>query len=209
MPLHISPAQASDVDACARILADAFLDDGVLGLIIRGDEQRHERLQELFAAMMVASSVPAGTVDVARRDPGGEIVGLADWHGPDATRGARTRSVLQLPRKLRAVGVRNLVPVARTTAKFKPFTPHYPHWYLAHIAVGSGAQGLGVGSQLLAHRLSLVDGTGLPSFLESTSAASRRLYERYGFHPIGSIVLSPDVTATPMLRPVHLRDDAR
>lgn len=201
MDLHISRAQPTDVEACARLLADAFLDDAVLGQIVRGDERRRERLADLFVTAMAPSSIPAGTVDIARREPGGEIVGVADWHPPVAPDGVRIRTVRQIPRTLRALQLRNLPAVARTLRRFRQFTPPFPHWHLAQIGVG--APSLGVGSQLLEYRLAEVDASGLPAYLESTSPSSRRLYERHGFRSLGTIALDSDVQVTPMLRPAH------
>lgn len=201
MSLQISPAQPADTDACARLLARAFVDDAVLALFIRGTARREERLRAYFAAMLAAASIPAGTVDVARREPGGEIVGVGEWHGPGAVPGERRRALRALPRTLRAIGLRHVVPVVRTEAIFRRFVPPFDHWYLAHLAVAPQARGLGVGSALLARGLARVDAAALPAYLEATSATNGRLYQRHGFRPVAAIELTSDRHATAMLRP--------
>lgn len=201
MDLQISRAHPSDIEACARLLAHAFLHDDVLGRIVRGESRRRERLQDLFVTAMAPASLPAGTVDVARREPGGEIIGVADWHPPDAPAGTRIRSVRELPRLGRAIQVRHLPAVMGTIGRLRRFSPRYPHWHLGQI--GAAEPGLGVGTLLLEHRLADVDASGLPAYLEATSAASRRLYERHGFRSIGTFELGAGARVTPMLRPVR------
>jgi ribosomal protein S18 acetylase RimI-like enzyme len=142
----------------------------------------------------------------ARRAPGGEIVGVAEWHAPEPPPGTRVRALRHLPRLVRAIGVRHLRAVSRTEAKFRRFTPREPHWYLAHLAVGPQAQGMGVGGRLLTHRLTLIDAAPVPVYLEATSAGNRRLYERHDFRPVGTIELTPQVHSTAMLRPARPSD---
>lgn len=207
MALHISVAQPSDLDTCAQLLAEAFLSDDVFRLVIRGD-RRQRRLQEYFASSLLSSSLPAGTLDVARQGPNGEIVGVAEWQAPNPPFLNRVRTVRHRPRLLRAIGVRNLPSVAHTLRAFQRFTPGLPHWYLAHLGVSDRARGLGVGTALLEHRLTAIDPLALPAYLAATSAASQRLYERFDFKPVGAIVLNPQLHATAMLRPIRPRGHA-
>lgn len=206
MDLRITPAQPDDLDACARLLAAAFLEDDVFRFFVRGNQRREQRLRDFFVATLATNAIPAGTLDVARRAPGGEIVGVAEWHAPEPPPGTRVRALRHLPRLVRAIGVRHLRAVSRTEAKFRRFTPREPHWYLAHLAVGPQAQGMGVGGRLLAHRLTLIDAAPVPVYLEATSAGNRRLYERHDFRPVGTIELTPQVHSTAMLRPARPSD---
>ncbi|HYD09329.1 MAG TPA: GNAT family N-acetyltransferase, partial [Acidimicrobiales bacterium] len=59
--------------------------------------------------------------------------------------------------------------------------PHEPVWYLNLLGVRAYAQGRGVGSSLLRAVLDRADEAGEPAYLEATSEANRRLYERHGF----------------------------
>ena len=68
-------------------------------------------------------------------------------------------------------------------------------------STGPQARGKGVGSALLAHRLRVVDHSANPlAFLESTTPASRRLYERFGFEAVGSVPTLPGQSSTAMVR---------
>ena len=78
--------------------------------------------------------------------------------------------------------------------------PDEPHWYLRLIGVDAAQQGKGYGSTLLSESLRAVDREHLPAFLESTSPASRRLYERWGFEAFDEIQVGDSPPLWPMLR---------
>jgi GNAT superfamily N-acetyltransferase len=59
--------------------------------------------------------------------------------------------------------------------------PTFEHWYLPWLGVVAGAQGKGLGGQLLEHGLATVDQTRLPAFLETPNPRTIAFYERHGF----------------------------
>ena len=67
--------------------------------------------------------------------------------------------------------------------------PHEPHWYLGFLGVQPALQGLGLGGSLLQATLVGVDEAGEPAYLEATSSANRRLYERHGFEVVRELPL--------------------
>jgi GNAT superfamily N-acetyltransferase len=76
------------------------------------------------------------------------------------------------------------------------------HWYVPFIGVRPGRQGSGLGAALLRDRLAALDVTGVPAYLEASSARSRRLYQRLGFAPLPTTVTLPDGPPLfPMWRP--------
>lgn len=186
MSVVVETARPDEAAACARLLADVLGDDPVIRAMIPGDRDRTARLVALHVAQLRSGPLPGGSVDVARPEPGGPVLGVAVWHAPGhgAPLGARLR---QLPGAVRAVGLRHLPTFAAQTARYERHRPRRPHWYLEEIAVGPDARGLGVGSALLRHGLARVDAAGLPAYLEATSEASRRLYERFGFVAAGEV----------------------
>lgn len=186
MTVVVEPARPDEAAACARLLADSLGDDPVIRAMIPGDRDRTARLVALHTAQLRSGPLPAGTVDVARTAPGGPPVGVAVWHrpGPEAPLRERLR---HLPAVVRAIGLRHLPTALAQTARYERHRPRSPHWYLEEIAVGPDARGLGVGSALLRHRLAAVDAAGLPAYLEATTEASRRLYERFGFVATGEV----------------------
>jgi ribosomal protein S18 acetylase RimI-like enzyme len=63
--------------------------------------------------------------------------------------------------------------------------PTYPHWYLPWFGVDAARQGSGLGGQLLASCLTVIDATHHPAYLESTNPRNVPFYERYGFEVTG------------------------
>lgn len=80
------------------------------------------------------------------------------------------------------------------------FHPHEPHWYIPLIGVDPAFHGLGYGSQLMRHALAICDRNQQPAYLEATSPANRRFYERHGFHVLGEIRSGDLPPMYPMLR---------
>ncbi|MBO0922143.1 GNAT family N-acetyltransferase [Cellulomonas sp. zg-ZUI222] len=206
MDVQVGEVAPGEVPSCARVIAAALRDDAVVRSLVPGDHDRFARLTSVYAAAVRMALAGRGVVDVARDGPDGPVVGVAMWEGPDHSPGGWPL-LRELPGLVRAVGVRRLPASARALRAFAALRPRYPHWFLADVATEPTARGRGVGSALLAHRLALVDTTGLPAYLESTTAASRRLYERFGFRTTGTVRL-PGAAATAMVRPAVRDDDA-
>ncbi|MEV5342990.1 GNAT family N-acetyltransferase [Streptomyces sp. NPDC052676] len=199
MTLHIGPASAGEAEACARIIAEALRHEPVMYAVVPGEHDRVGRLTMLLTGVLRTGPLLNGVVDVARAEPGGKILGVAAWEGPDR-RSSRWATLRELPRQVRAIGIGHLPAVLAQLEAYRQARPKQPHWYLADIAVSDTARGLGVGSALLAHRLAAIDAQGLPSYLEATSPANQRLYQRFGFRPTAPIKTA-DVAPMGMLRP--------
>lgn len=63
--------------------------------------------------------------------------------------------------------------------------PQFPVWYLPWLGVRAEDQNRGLGSQLLAASLDLVDNAGMPAFLQTPSPRSVPFLERHGFAVTG------------------------
>jgi GNAT superfamily N-acetyltransferase len=63
--------------------------------------------------------------------------------------------------------------------------PTYPHWYLPWFGVNPPLQGNGLGGELMAHCLDIIDADHLPSYLESPNPRNIPFYERHGFEVTG------------------------
>lgn len=197
----VETARPDEAEACARLIAEVLGDDEVIRAMVPVTRDRTARLTALHAAQLRSGPLLDGTVDVARTEPGGPVVGVAMWEGPDRG-GHRVDGIRQLPATVRAIGLRHLPHTLRQLAVYEKHRPRRPHWYLADVAVSASARGLGIGSRLLAHRLAEVDRADLPAYLEATTPGSRRLYEKFGFRPLGPVpVAGPRPTA--MLREPH------
>jgi GNAT superfamily N-acetyltransferase len=80
------------------------------------------------------------------------------------------------------------------------FHPHEPHWYIPLIGVDPMFHGRGYGTQLMWQGLAACDRDQLPAYLEATSPASRRFYERHAFRVLGEIRSGDSPPMFPMLR---------
>lgn len=197
----IVPAAAADVPAAADVLAAAFAHDNVMGTLVSGPD-KEAKLARLFRALMRATALPAGRVDLARRDEDGVVLGAAIWEQP-----GRPASVLaylaELPSFVRALGWRGIGAARRLQRTFAGHRPQEPHWYLAEIGVGAQARGAGVGAALLRSRLAKIDALGLPTYLESSNERNRALYRRHGFRQIATIAdVSAEAPASMWREPV-------
>lgn len=105
--------------------------------------------------------------------------------------------------------VSDALPDARHAEVFPVFEeldayhPKEDHWYLPMIGVDPARQGGGLGGQLLAHTLKKCDADKLPAYLESSNPANVSLYRRFGFEPMGTIMIGGEPLMTPMLRPAR------
>jgi GNAT superfamily N-acetyltransferase len=78
--------------------------------------------------------------------------------------------------------------------------PKGAHWYLPWLAVDTSRQHAGLGSQLLARGLGLVDGDHLPAFLETPNPRTVPFYTRHGFDVVGVAQAGACPPVTSMLR---------
>jgi GNAT superfamily N-acetyltransferase len=173
------------------VLADAFLlDPPTLAVLRCSPSAARERLAYLFRALLNSGPLGSGTVDVAREPLSGRVVGVAVWQGPDRV----PHYFIELRDFLRALGLGGL---ARGIAAARASAPHRPtatHWCLQAAGVTAERRGCGIGSQLLSHRLKVVDAQQAAAYLESSTEVTTRLYQRHGFVPIGAVTGFPGET---------------
>ena len=87
--------------------------------------------------------------------------------------------------------------------QFEAAHPHdEPHYYLSFVATHDDHRGQGIGEQLLAQNLALIDAEHLPAYLESSNPKNLTRYGRLGFEPRDEFTLPDDgPTVTTMWRP--------
>ncbi|MFJ8769265.1 hypothetical protein [Streptomyces clavifer] len=83
MTLHIGLASPSEAEVCARVISEALRQDPVLHAVVPGEHERIARLTVLFTGVLRTGPFLNGVVDVARAQPGGEIIGVAAWKGSE------------------------------------------------------------------------------------------------------------------------------
>jgi len=175
-----TPAQAThaELEGLCDDLAAAFATDPHFNWFMRDDARRDAERKNLFRLLMGAIALNDG--QVFRPASGGAA---AVWI-PSETLGPSPllTELRALPTILAATGFARF---SRMTAMRAAMDHHHPmdrpHVYLWFLGVRPEAQGLGVGSRLLAHGLARIDALGLPAYLESTNEANVPLYRRHGF----------------------------
>lgn len=174
---------AIDERASVGVLVAAFQDDPVSRWLFPEDESRPRAAERLFAPL-VSRSAAEGELVVA-----GGGAAVAVWLSLAAGESVMGGSDGEVPPEL-LPHVRRLVTFADLAGRRHPHDR--AHLYLPFLGVEPGRQGSGLARTLLAERLAKADEQGLPAYLEASSARSRPLYERHGFHTIGDPITLPD-----------------
>lgn len=189
----VRPADGDDASAVVEILAESFHDDPVSGWVFADPERRMAQHRAMFA-VFVEFGLSAGWVYRAG------AAGAAIWLDPDriGNLGERVVAALGDPAGERFGRLGELMDAAH------PSGPSGPYAYLPFIGVVPDRRGRGVGAALLAHHLAVVDGLGLPAYLEASSPRSRHLYRRHGYADRGEPIRIPSGPCMwPMWRPAR------
>jgi GNAT superfamily N-acetyltransferase len=158
----------------------------VVNWVVRQDAARDRALTWLFRlALDMAMSL--GHVYTTE-----DRLGVALWTPPGRLGAGQLRQAWRMPAFVRAVGLRRVARVVPAIAALGARHPRRPHWYLSELAVDPPAQGRGIGSALLADRLTACDRSRLPAYLESSSPRNTPLYERHGFHVLEELRMGGD-----------------
>lgn len=194
-PLAPRRAAPGDRPAVAAVLAAAFQDDPVMRWATPDDADRRRSLPAFFALAAAAFAAhdeiwrtgdavtgaaiwaPAGVEPMSEADGEAFAARCAELAGPHQDRWAEIIALLEdnHPR-------------------------HADHHYLWFLGVRPDRQGRGHGSALLRTVLDRADRTATPAYLEATSPANRRLYERHGFRVTGELAVAGGPPVWPMWR---------
>lgn len=189
----IRQATEADVSWMAAAATSAFMDDD-LWRYLAPDAATRSRALEAFHLHLLAASVAAGAVTVVDRD------GWAIWNPPDLTE-RRATTLTDVFFAIRTFGVcgalrantlRNALNRSRSTIDLD-------HWFLDTIVTTPQARGRGIGTSLVLHGLQNARASGQCAYLEATSGANSRLYERLGFVALDPIRIRGQIIARPMV----------
>ncbi len=172
--MRVRPANRSDHEAVAAVLAAAFSTDPPLSFLLP-DARRRERLLRRHFAASIPLYASAGAVWVAEDGSGAAL-----WVAPGCYP-FRMREELRVARaRLEVFGrwARRGIGAQRALDRHHP---REPHWYLDYVGVEPAGQGRGLGSALLAPMLARCDTERRGAYLNAGSPRSRELYLRHGF----------------------------
>ena len=180
--ITVRSASKSDVLAVAAVLGEAFAMDPSAHRILgdRDPQESKVELAGLIETIIRHHYLDSGKVDVAENERG-EIVGAALWDRPGSSMGVKAK-VAVAPQVVRLMG-RRLARKMTQGLRASGYHPKFPHWYLYMVGATPESQGSGVGTALLEHGLGRVGDDA--AYLEASTPASAKLYERMGFVPMG------------------------
>ena len=167
-------ALAADYQKISECLGRAFHDDPLAEFFFPDEASRPRRFGAFIHVVMRELARHGRFVTT---DP---IHGAALWHAPSPPR-AGLLSNLRMAARILWVAGSAFGRIASMGDATQPYHPHEPHWYLAVLGIEPGAQGRGIGSELLRGTLEECDRTGTLAYLESSKESNIPFYERHGF----------------------------
>jgi len=191
---QIRQATEADVPWMAAAATSSFMDDD-LWHYLAPDSATRAKAIEAFHRRLLADSVAGGAVTAVARD------GWAIWNAPDTTK-RRATTLTDVLFAIRTFGVCGALR-ARTlrSALDRARSAIDPgHWFLDTVVTTPRARGRGIGTSLVLHGLRNADDNGQCAYLEATSDANGRLYERLGFVALDPILIRGRVIVRPMIR---------
>jgi ribosomal protein S18 acetylase RimI-like enzyme len=189
--LTIRAVRVDEVPAVADTLAAAFHDDPVFTWCIPDPARRAAALPGFFR-LATDAVVPAGEATVTAD---GQAAAL--WVPPGTAAVADPEAF--------GAAVADLVgdDTERTfalMAMLDEIHPTEPHRFLWFVGTRPAVQGQGRGAALLRRMLDRSDAQGAATYLDATSEANRRLYERHGFEVLGRHTVAGSPPVWPMQR---------
>lgn len=177
-------AGAGDAARVTEIFVEAFYRDPVWGWAFPDDGARRSQ-HEAFWGLFVEGALPHRWVWLA---PGDAAAAL--WLPPGCPELSPSQETRLEPLLERMLGARQAEILHRTFERFDAAQPAAPpHYYLSLLGTHPDHRGRGVGMELLADNLALIDDLGAPAYLESTNPGNHARYERLGFRRLGGFEL--------------------
>ncbi len=187
MDTHVLPAvrraTAAEHGAVVEVLAEAFQDDPMLRWCYPDAERRRQLLPAYSRLLVEIVSLSDGVWTV---DGNGAVMLAVPSSGAVDPAGRR-----QLNAALREVGAEYGDRLVTATELVAAYQPTRPYLHVLALAVRGSMRSRGLGSAVLTTVLDEHGRDGLPAYLEASSPASMRLYQRHGFQVTREVSL-PD-----------------
>ena len=186
----VRPAGPEDRDLVARIAAEGFFDDPVMGWVFRDPDRRLAQLANVMGGLFDDMVPDRGTVHLL------DAACTALWRRPDFDQLRPVNERLkdaepppeEAPDLFTDEEVERLIILGTVMAEGHP---HERHWYLNVVSTLPSRQSEGLGQAILAPVLDDADDNGWPCYLESSNPRNVSLYLRHGFVETGELPL-PD-----------------
>jgi GNAT superfamily N-acetyltransferase len=173
----VRPAHASEASYLAQLMALAFHEDPVSRWLIPDPDERIRRQPDFFRVFVDRAFARGEVHTTDSRDA------VALWFAVDPESGDEADETTER-RVRRALGPHHTAFTVLTRLMGAVHPAGLPHAYLPFVAVHPRLWGQGTGSRLLGYKLTALDATGTPSYLEASSIRSRHLYRRLGYRQL-------------------------
>jgi ribosomal protein S18 acetylase RimI-like enzyme len=179
--IRVEKLRPDGIDRAAELLSRSFETTPDYTHMFPDPYTRRDALRGFMRAP-VRDSQAEGNCWVATDGPA--MLGVAAWQAPGRYPWSLGRNLRALPTMLSVL--RHAPGSFRDLMKFGStidvhFPDSHPVWYLQVIGVSPEAQGLGVGSRLLAPALGLADRDRVSCYLETSNEKAVSFYLRAGF----------------------------
>ena len=180
MNTEIIRLEETQINQATETFIDAFSKDPMFDYLLPQADNKKEKISRTFWKATLRYSQPLNHVYTTP-----EIKGVAAWI-PPGNFPLKLFRLLQLglykiPFQVGFKRLRKFGYLFSLLEKYHELDMHQPHWYLLGLAVSSSCQGQGIGGSLIQPILKKADEDGLPCYLETTTEAAVRFYQRHGF----------------------------
>lgn len=178
--VEVGPLPATLLPAAGEVFAGSHAEYPPFRHLFPDPAVRSRVLRRFFTAT-VRDALQFGAVDAALAD--GRLLGVAVWLPPGAFPWSARRKLRATPMML---AVARAAPRAfpgfmRLGANTERLHPGDRHWDLETMGVAPAAQGMGVGSRLVAPGLARADAQGMACYLTTARRENVGFYRRFGF----------------------------
>lgn len=173
-----------DYEIASAQLSAAFSQDPLIGHFLPKEKSaKLTALKQMSQALLNYAEVYDRIYTTAESPKG-----VAVWLPPEATQfhlsqlwQVATSGLLTVPFYMRWDRIVDFLSFIGTEIRLHDKTASEPHWYLAMLGVSPDCQSQGIGGKLLQPVLQKADRTKMPCYLETSTEAAVRFYQRHGF----------------------------
>ncbi len=190
---EIVPLQSSDFAIASEHLSSAFSQDPLIGYFLPEEPAAKRKALKHLSRSFLNFAQSYGHLYTTADEP----KGVAIWLPPEAFKitlsqlwQVITSGLIASPLYMRWPRIMDFISLVSTEMQLHDKFAPEPHWYLGMLGVSPKCQGQGIGGMLIQPVLERADRTQMPCYLETTTPAAVRFYQRHGFEVVHQEVFS-------------------